>query len=112
MGKKKREPPTLEAMQRQIDDLQARIAAQSPPAAPETTLTELRRRLKAHRTEMRQAPGGIIALDDERTEALLLRAIEIAKAPHSATVSHTDGLERMDGLTNDGLSGGDEEENE
>lgn len=104
--------PTLGDLQRQIAALQAKVEAQSPPAAPETSLFELRRRLKAHRAEMRQAPGGIIALDDERTEALLLRAIEIAKAPHSATVSHTDGLERMDGLTNDGLSGGDEEEAE
>lgn len=112
MTRKKRVPATLEGLQAQIEALQRQVAAQTPPAAPETSLTELRRRLKVHRDEMRMAPGGLIGIEDERTERLLLRAIEIAKAPKEATMHRGGDLERGDGITNASLSGADEEEDQ
>lgn len=80
------------------------------PPAEEPTLTELRRKLREHRTMMRTTPGGLIALEDERYEMQLVRAIELAKAPESARGGQADDLERSDGLTNKGLSGTTEDD--
>jgi hypothetical protein len=77
-------------------------------SAPQTSLHALQKQLREHRAAMRQVPGGIISLDDERREALLIRAIEIARAPEAATRGHSDGLERDGDITNAGLSGTNE----
>lgn len=106
----KKATPTVQSLQRQIDALQAQLKAATPPPADETSLTELRRRLKEHRLAMRQTPGGIISLEDERTEMLLVRAIELAKAPESARTGQQDLLERSDGLTNAGLTAGEDDD--
>jgi len=106
VAEKRISTPELERMRAKID---AELAARSQ-ADDADSLTSLRRKLKEHRTAMRQTPGGIIALEDERIERQLLRAIELAKAPATASQSQADDLERTDGLTNEALSGPRNEE--
>lgn len=79
--------------------------AERDQAAAKLSLTGLRKQLREHRLAMRQVPGGLISLDDERIEQRLIRAIELARAPAAAQHGNPDGLERSDGATSAGLSG-------
>ena len=92
----------LAAIQRELG-----VAAEQEAPPPSVQLAELRKTLKEHRAMMRQ--GGLIALEDERYEMQLVRAIELAKAPAAAQRGHPDGVERLAGLTNAGLASGVED---
>lgn len=113
MASKKREKKPLTAERRAqlietMEAIQRELGVElGEPAAPQTPLREMQKQLREHRAAMRAVPGGLIALDDERREAQLIRAIELARAPEAAQRGHSDGLERSDEITNAGLSGTD-----
>lgn len=100
MAKAKRSVAQLEALKAEIE----RELAERQQAAAEPTITGLKRQLREHRQMMRES-GPITSLEDERIERNLIRAIELARAPLAAQQGHADGTERMDGLSNAGLSG-------
>lgn len=110
MAKKKAITPEREAELRKLLGAIQRELGVTPGevSAPQTSLHALQKQLRQHRAAMRLVPGGLIALDDERREAHLIRAIEIARAPVEATRGQSDGLERAAGITNAGLSGTNE----
>lgn len=100
MSKPKRSTAQLEALKAEIE----RELAERQQVAATLSVTGLRQQLRAHRQMMRES-GPILSLEDERTERNLIRAIELARAPAAAQHGAPDGLERVDGVSNAGLSG-------